>query len=171
MADAFSDEQKKAMQDINNEYHLEAAGEGSWDLYPIESHKFTHNLRELQPGEPDHSTFSFVSGLDHDFIEFIVTADGSSARNVTIGIDGRPDILLSVSLSNGEHLKYEGGNSASLFSSTWQHLQSIPIDASTLAISAGDHRIRFDAEAPVSPDAQIKFEVRLKGTAERITAE
>lgn len=168
MADAFSDEQKKAMQDIKNEFHLVAVDATSWDLYPVTSLKFSHSAQEKQPGEPTFSTFSFTSEPDETTIEFILTAVGATASNIVIEIDNKRNYSVPVSLQDGDHLKYTGGNTVILYSSTWQAIRELPIPTETFSLGSGDHVVRFDAVTPRGSETEVKFEIRLVGAAERI---
>ncbi len=59
MSNAFTDEQKEKMKDINNEFHLKTLGENKWELSQVYSFKFRHEAKEKQPGEPSFSTFQF----------------------------------------------------------------------------------------------------------------
>jgi hypothetical protein len=168
MNDIFSESQKKAMQDINNEFHLEAIDDAVWDLYPVTSFKFSHNARERQPGEPRSSTFSFSSGPGDEELGFLLSAVGGRLSGIEIEMENHSGFAIPLTIDEGQHLKYSGGDSATLFSNSWQEIQEVAVPSYWMTVSPGDHVIRFYAEMEGSDDAEAKFEVRLTGAPERI---
>ena len=168
MADVFSETQKEVMQDIKNEFHLEAVDESSWDWYPVKSLKFAHIGRDRQPGEPTFSTFTFSSDENEEEVLFILTPNGSQARNIEIKIDNKPVFRIETEVADGQHLKYTGGKMATVYSSTWEKIRDIPIPEDTFSIHGGEHSIRFNAD--INNESEIKFEVRLISAPERIRA-
>jgi len=169
MADVFSETQKEVMQDIKNEFHLEAVDESSWDWYPVKSLKFAHIGRDRQPGEPTFSTFTFSSDENEEEVLFILTPNGSQARNIEIKIDNKPVFRIETEVADGQHLKYTGGKMATVYSSTWGKIRDIPIPEDTFSIHGGEHSIRFNAD--INNESEIKFEVRLISAPERIRAQ
>lgn len=51
MSGAFAPEQKKSMQNIKNEFHLEQTGENKWDLRPYHIERFEHLQKISQPAK------------------------------------------------------------------------------------------------------------------------
>ncbi len=168
MVDAFTDGQKKAMQDIDNDFHLESIDASSWDLYPVKSLKFSHKTKERQPGEPAFSTFSFMSESDETTLEFILTAVGATVSDIKIEIDNKPGVSVPVSLPDGHHIKYTGGDTAVLYTSEWQVIRKLLIPTDVFSLEPGEHTARFVADTGQQSGAELKFEIRLVGAAERI---
>jgi len=50
LAGAFSEEQKERMKDINNEFHLEAVSENSWNFHQIFVQRINHKKKVRNPG-------------------------------------------------------------------------------------------------------------------------
>lgn len=73
MAGVFSQEQKLRMQDISNEFHLEAVQPGAWRLFPHAVVRHTHQQQMRQPGEPVESTFVFDNPYGEQTPGFIIT--------------------------------------------------------------------------------------------------
>lgn len=168
MADAFSSEQQTRMEDIKNEFRLETIGARSWNLYQVYSFKFRHEKTVRQPGEPLYSSFNFENPAAGQAMEFTLTAVDTDIRQIKMELDNYREISLPVELKAGETLKYEGGNTATLFSKTWQKLGEIAIDASALTVAPGEHMLNFDCQFSGSKEAVAKLAIRFFDAAERI---
>ena len=168
MAGAFSDEQQQRMEDIKNEFQLEGAGDGTWQLRQIHSFKFKHEKKVRQPGEPLYSTFNFHNPVTTQALNFILTAVGADVRDAKIELNNYKNFVLPVTLKEGESIKYAGGNEAIIFSRTWQEKRRIPIDAALLQVAKGDHSLTFDCQFSEGKDAVAKLEIRIVGEAEKL---
>jgi len=168
MSGAFTASQKEAMQDISNEFHLEALDSTSWRLYPIRSLKETYRSGDRQPGEPAAATYSITVRPDEGEVGFILSAEGTEARGVTVELDGKSLFPRPVNLPAGHHLKYTGGDSATHYAATWNNLGAVPIQTGLLHVAPGRHEVRILAETGGAPDASLKLEIRLTGAPETI---
>ena len=165
---AFTEEQKDRMKSLENEFHLEPVEENQWMLYQVHSYKFKHEKKIKQPGEPLHSTFSFNNPAESQILSFLLTAVKSKVSNIKLEIDNYKDVILPITLENGETLKYIGGNKAVVYNGSWQIMHEVAIDGGALRVSPGDHTIRFDCNITEENDGHAKFEVRLNGQADRL---
>jgi len=166
MSGAFNEEQRSKMEDINNEFHLETVSESEWQLQQIFSHKFKHEKKVRQPGEPLYSTFDFENAAKDQTMNFILSAIDGGIKQIKIEIDNYKQILLPITLKEGETIKYTGGKSATVYSKNWRKLKEIDIDASAFSLSKGDHKITFDCQFTKGKEPYAKFEVRIAGPAE-----
>jgi len=169
MADAFTDEQKQRMEDINNEFHLETVNENEWNLYQVYSYKFKHEKKVRQPGEPLYSTFTFNNPAEEHEINFILTAKDATISKITLELDNYKRIILPISLKAEESIKYTGGDKAIVYSNTWQKVKEIDINIAALKVSKGEHSLTFDCLfVSEGKEPHAKLEVRIIGSAEKI---
>lgn len=75
-----------------------------------------------------------------------LTAEGGAVSRISMEIDGVRRVDLPVNLAEGETLAYENGNRATVYSSRWRALRSIPIDAALLHVAPGAHELVMDAD-------------------------
>ncbi|MBN1560033.1 hypothetical protein JW998_07265, partial [candidate division KSB1 bacterium] len=167
MAGAFSNEQKKRMQDIGNEFQLSPFAEDDWELVQVHSCKFSHAKKVRQPGEPLFSTFSFQNPFDAKTIHFIISAEGGDISDMTMEIDD-VQIHLPISLKSGEKIKYNGGSEAILYSVNWQQMDTLALDPSLFGVSHGEHSLTFDCRFNGEDESRAKLEIRLLGQAEKV---
>ena len=170
MLKAFSPHQKKLMEDISNEFHLEPTSSTSWNLYRIHSFKFTHKNGERQPGEPLSTTFTFTNKEKKQPFGFIITANDVSVSNIELEVDSYKNIRLPVTLLPGEHVKYESGDRAVVFTKNWIIKEELRFDKSLLTVDEGNHSITVDGDFKTPGGGSIKLEVRLSGQAESLPA-
>jgi len=168
MEDAFSPDQKSRMEDITNEFHLEEAGGEGWILRQIHPSVFRYENREKQPGEPRHEAFTFENPRAREPIRFILTASGTSVRDLLLELDGIGRLEVPVRLEDGEALVYQGGNFATLYSSQWEVLGTVPIDEAGLFVGPGRHSLMVDALMSGS-EGHLKVELRLWGEEEVVS--
>lgn len=167
---AFSDEQKEIMKNLDTEFSLSNLGENTWDLRRVYSGKFKHEKKIKQPGEPLYSTFDFRHAGEDQSINFILTAVEAELSEIILEIDNYKEIILPISLKTGQTIKYTGGDRAQIYTSTWQLIQEIDIDASDFKISEGEHTLTFDCQfRNAGKDALAKFEIRTFDKPEKIT--
>ncbi len=167
MADVFSEEQRQRMEDISNEFHLEATGDNQWNLHQIHSYKFKHEKKVRQPGEPLYSTFDFENPTGNNTLQFILTAVDADLSQVTLELDNYKKITVPISLKTGQTLKYTGGGTATLYLENWQKIRDVKLDETLLAINDGAHTVNFDCTfSREGKEPTAKLELRIYGAAE-----
>ncbi len=169
LSDAFNDEQKKRMEALNNEFHLETIEVNQWILNQIYSYKFKHEKKNRQPGEPLSSTFSFKNPAENQPLQFILTAIGGSVQDIKMEIDNFKEILIPVRLNAGETIKYTGQKKAIIYDKNWKKLQEIKMDSSLMSVAKGDHSLLFDCNFGEGNEANAKLELRLVGADEKVS--
>lgn len=170
MSGAFTDSQKKRMENIKNEYTLVPEGENQWKLIPYEVKRFEHKHPELQPGQPEVSEFSFNNPYGRQTIGFILTVREEAVSNILIEVDNNKRTILPVTIKPGEALRYTGGDEAVLCSSTWQVIKRISVDANALTIDSGNHRIITSCEFMGNKKGILKLEMKTAGSPEEVKA-
>jgi len=168
----FPESQKQRMQDIKNEFHLEAAGTDAYKLVPVQNAYFTYQQVMKQPGEPTFSTFNFNSEGEQQPVAFIITMamKNDSDPDVTFDnpslvINQQDALLLPLSLKRTDIL-YCDGNTLKLYNKQWQLQQTISLSKPLPVLSAGKNTILFDGKYSGSNGPDIKIEVRAKGAPE-----
>lgn len=170
MSKAFTEDQKKRMENIQAEFTLETVSENQWNLYPYNVQRYEHKRIIRQPGEPVWSTFEFENIHKEQPLQFILTTTKkSSASKLFIEIDDYKKIDLEITLAAGENLKYEAGKNIVLYDKSWNRLESIRIDPSLLLLSKGKHKIKIGCEFSGSEEASLKLELKTIGEAEEVT--
>ncbi|MFD1144245.1 hypothetical protein ACFQ4C_24175 [Larkinella insperata] len=170
LSGAFSAEQKNELRDINREFHLENAGEGTWRLVPVHQAYLIHEQKVRQPGEPVASTFDFKNPYPEQPLRFTLHLTGgekgtsSSLENPVIEINSHHRIELPFALEEGQIVQCDG-KAVNLLSSQWQLLKTVPLSAGIPKIIRGQNTIRVDGQFRGSKTASAKMEVRSVGEA------
>ncbi|MDB4584475.1 hypothetical protein N9164_15090, partial [Draconibacterium sp.] len=169
MADAFTNEQKELMKDINNEFSLETLSENKWNLRQIHSSKFKHEAKIRQPGEPLFSTFEFENPEAEATMNFILTAQDADISAIKIEMDNSREIQLSVTLKAGESLKYTGGSKAVVLDKFLNKTKEIELNPEQFKLGKGAHSVVFDCTFNnKNKEPLARFEVRIPGKEEQI---
>ncbi|GAB5522793.1 MAG: hypothetical protein Roseis2KO_06650 [Roseivirga sp.] len=169
MGDVFTEEQRLRMEDISNEFHLETLTENQWNLYQVYSHKFSHEKKVRQPGEPLYSSFEFENQTGDNTVKFILSAVDTDLSNISLELNNYKKVTLPVRLRNGQSLKYEGGKTAALYNENWQKIREIDLNID-LAVKDGDQTINLDCTfSNEGKEPKAKLEVRIVGKAEPVS--
>jgi len=168
MSGAFTQDQKKRMEDINNEFHLESIDGSSWELTQVSSYKFRHTNEARTQEESSHSTFSFENHSENGIPELQIRAVEAAISNIQLSIDDRNILTLPTNLQSGETFIYDGGKTATIYSPNWEKKSEIQLNPNDFRISKGAHIIHFDCTFYGSEDAYAAFELRLAHVSERV---
>jgi len=171
LSGAFTAEQKRRMEDVKNEFHLESIAADQWNLFQVYSYKFKHEKKIRQPGEPLYSTFTFENPSKEQPLNFILSAVDGAVREIKLEIDKYKQISLPITLEAGETIKYDGKAKAIIYTRTWQKLKEIDLAATNLTVAKGEHYLTFDCTFDSGKEPQVKLQLRFIGIAEKIQAE
>lgn len=168
MSGVFSESQKRRLQDIRREFHLEASGGHSWKLVPVYSSK--HKLAQpVQPGQPVEATWELDNPHGTQPLQFVLQVSGDApVSDVTLEIDSAGEMLIPATLQAGNILKYTGGSHAIVYDKNWKQLQKVTLDASELQIGPGRHKVRFGCRFHSADNPALKLEFRTVGDAETL---
>jgi hypothetical protein len=162
MSGAFPDSLKKEMEDLDNEYHLEVAGEDSWTLYRIATGIFHHKQIE----KPSSSTFTFNNPYrDQPPTITIRTLKNTGCRNIKLEIDNYKSLIFPVDISNGQIIRYEGGNSAGLYDKYWNYIKTISVSTNKMILTHGEHRLSINTEFTGGKEPEISVEFKVASEA------
>ncbi len=168
---AFTDDQRKAMEDVVNEFHLERTDDDNWELTYLNTPKFKHVKKIRQPGEPVHSVFEFEHTTDDTPFHFNITAANGNVKNIKMEVDNYKLLEIPVELQKGETLKYTGGARATVYDKNWAKVREIDFSTEDLRISTGGHSITFDCEFSQTEEAAVSLELRLVTKTEKVTSD
>jgi hypothetical protein len=169
MADAFSGDQKRRMEDVQTEFHLEVEGPNAWLLVQVHPRIFRHGRGVRQPGEPLSSTFDFDNPGDQQTLHWIVTAEGGKVSDVRISIDQGAIIDLPVALADGWSMRYEGGATVAISDANHRWIGEFAVDEAAFRIAAERHTITLDCRLDPEDQAKARLEIRPRGRAESVT--
>jgi len=166
MSGAFSESQKRRLQDIRQEFHLESLGERSWTLYPVSSAKHTFS-QQVQPGQPSEATWKLDNPHGTQPLQFILQLSGDApVSDVTLEIDNAAEVSIPVTLQAGSTLKYAGGGEGIVYDRNWNELEKVALDVSDLQVSPGAHRMHFGCRFHTADHPEMKIEFRTVGGPE-----
>jgi hypothetical protein len=170
MADAFSDEQKERMEDVANEFHLEAAGPDAWQLVQVYSQVFRHERGARQPGEPLFSAFSFENPGDEQLLQWVLTAEDGAVSEVRLSIDERDAIVFPVRLREGWSLRYDGDTQITIRDASHRRVRELALDEATFRVASGRHTVTLGCRLEPADEAKARLEIRPHGRSESVTA-
>jgi len=165
---SFNTAQKKRMENIKNEFSLIPVDENQWVLIPYEVKRFEHQYRELQPGQPQWTSFTFTNPYREQGTGFILSAKLFTASDIVIEIDDFNKTELNVELKPAEYLKYTGGNEIIHYSENWHIKGRIPVDPAKFRISTGDHDFKLSCRFSGTDGAALRMELKTSGDEERV---
>jgi hypothetical protein len=165
---AFTEDQKKRMENINVEFSLQKVSESSWNLTPFSVQRFEHELKIRQPGEPVWSVFDYGNIFSDQPLQFILTTKNTSVSGISIEIDDFKNIELDISINKGENLKYDGGNEIVLYDTSWNRIKGIPVNPEKFIVSTGNHKIKVDCTFSAREEASLKLEIKTAGIPEKV---
>jgi len=169
---AFSSAQRELLKNPKIEFHLEKISDQEWRLYPFHySNQFTHAKKDLQPGEPTHSSWNFTNPDDAQPLQFTieVTGMGGGIVNPVLTLDQFAELTLPVALQAGERLVMEGSKIRIYDAKGKQRASLDPENVPVLR--KGNHAMKFKtkySDDENSPGVLINF--KTKGIGEVVKA-
>ena len=170
-AGAFSKEQRDKLKDAKNEFHLENIADHEWRLYPFHtSDSFTHERKDLQPGEPTYSIWKYNNPDDQQPLQFALEIQGKEGEivNPILTLDQFAEIRLPVSLQGNERVIVDGTTLVRIYDAKGKQRTTINL-ANIPMMSKGNHTIKFSATFGTlenTPTAAVVF--KTKGSGEMI---
>ena len=167
---AFTETQKELMRDTTQEFSLVAEAPGTWSLVRFNSKIYTHQYRDLQPGQPLYSTFDIDNAGEEQPLQFTLTANRSDVNNITLEIDSYKEYTLPVTLLEGQKIKYSAGDHLVVYDAFWQKVSEHTVDPDALSVDKGTHTVTVSCDFTGNDDASnLKVELRTITDQEKVT--
>lgn len=172
MAGAFSPDQKKRMENIENEFHLEEAGENRWNLYPLKVEQFIHKQKIRQPGEPLHTLFEFENPYKEQPLVFKAillpeeNSPGSEVSKVIFEINKTQQMEIPVGMEPFQILHLDETGTMKLLDRNHNLIRRIAYSADIPLLKKGLNHVITDADFDDGGSSQLKVEIIGKGPAE-----
>jgi hypothetical protein len=176
MADAFTPEMKLRMEDINNEFHLEADSEGKWNLFPYKIERYIYEQKSKQDIKSVNSVIEFDNPYESQPMMFIISFipeendPASFVERLSLEVDNN-HFDLFVDMKANQNLKLDKEGNIRLYDDTWNLVRDIKSSGNIPELKSGKNRIIFDAKFSKEGSAKLKIELKTMGKAEAIKIE
>ncbi len=101
-------------------------------------------------------------------MNFILSAIDGDVKDIKMEIDGYKDLTFSVTLQQGETIKYEGGNRAIHYSKNNDKIKELNLDMPSL--KSGEHTVTLDCTFLGEEETKLKLEIRIFNNTVNITS-
>ncbi|MEO5998331.1 MAG: hypothetical protein ABIN89_16370 [Chitinophagaceae bacterium] len=171
LSGAFTETQKKGLRDITREFHLEKAGNNSWNLVPVDHAIFKYEKKITQPGEPVATSFEYKNPYKDQPLQFIIKLQSAKPNgnakwdNATIEINNYAAIQIPGTITE-QQLIVCNGKSINLLNSQWQLISDIPLTGPIPVIGNGSNTIRLEGTVEGDQSPVVHMEVRTMGEGE-----
>ncbi|MBL0169708.1 MAG: hypothetical protein IPP90_03110 [Gemmatimonadaceae bacterium] len=165
---AFDSAQESRLKDPKNEFHLESAGDGQWNLFQYAvSGVFIREKLERQPGEPTHTIWEVRQEWTEQPLQFRLNVQGKSGsvRNLRMQVDRYTEVVLPIELANGESLVCDGTTTVRVYDALGKPKSRYTLAAPLPVVAAGAHTMTMDSEFTGAEAPSI--EVQFKGLGRR----
>jgi hypothetical protein len=172
MAGSFTPEQKLKMEDISNEFHLEAAGEGKWNLYPYKIERYVFEQTTRPVGMTVNSAFEFDNPYDGQPMMFIISLvpgerdQFSEVKSLSMVVNDRR-VEIPVVMKANQNLRLDLKGNLRLFDNNWNLFQNIE-NVDIPGLLPGKNKIIFAAIFSKPGSAKLKIEIKTRGKAEAL---
>ena len=149
MADAFDDDQRRRMRDSDQEFHLEKAEDGHFQLFMYQrSQTYTHQPIVRQPGEPTAAQWEYTNPGAKQPLQFALEVDGEGAdvKAAVMEVDGYLRLEIPLAINQGQALVCDGTKTLRLYGPQGQLIQKVALPTEPPALSSGAHRVEFSCE-------------------------
>ena len=161
---AFPPEVKARLCDNHREFQLKAAGDHQWDLFELQTARFTSATNQTE------TTVTFTNRHAAQPLRWTLRSTGQERLNcVSLAINGQLVVSLGEpGLPPDGSLTYRGGTDAVIGDAAWKELGRVPVNAASARIAAGEGSLTFGG----SPQAvaQLKLEVHTVDAGQRLRA-
>jgi len=165
MAGAFAPEQKRRMEDVGREFHLDTTGGGGWELTEVHPRVVRYGPAARQPGAPSFTTLAFDNPGDAQPLHWVLTVDSGTIAGCRMELDGREAIGTEVRLREGWSLRYEGGGAAEVRNADNVPTATLLVEGGAFRVAPGPHTISLGCRLGPEAKAAARLEVRPRGRA------
>lgn len=167
----FSDGQRAAMKNPENDFSLRKVSGKEWLLQGFDKYRFEHPRKELQPGEPTHSLWEFSNTGEAQKMQLqllVAGDDAAEVENLEIEVDRFFRLKVPVSLKKGQTLVWDGSKEMMLYSDKGRFIRTVTTDKELPELKSGRHTISIAAGIMKGVEPVIRGTVKLEGKVEAI---
>jgi hypothetical protein len=161
---AFPPEVKARLCDNNREFQLKAAGGRQWDLFELQTARFTSVTNQAE------TTVTFTNRHAAQPLRWTLRSAGKERlTRVSLAINGQLAVSLGEQgLPLGGSLTYRGGTEAVVCDAAWKELGRVPVNVTAARVNPGEVSVTFGGAPPAV--AELKLEVQTVDAGQRLGA-
>lgn len=171
----FTEAQRTRLRESQNEFHLDKAGDGSWELVPVAfSPPFFHAVANGEDESLAVSHWEFTNRFVRQPLQFtlrVVAVEGQkedgSVGNPSFEIDGRR-LSVPVRLSPEQYLVCGGDGTGLVYDANWNLVKSFRMDNPMPMLSEGNQNVRFRCEFAGAPEPRVEVRFKVIGAPEAV---
>ncbi len=174
-AHAFSDEQRKRLEDPTAEFHIEPAEHRQWKLYPVYvSPTLKHERSDFSQAQPTSAKWEFDNPHGTQPLQFVLQVASANAdqngfvSNPAFELDQYHRIAFAVTLKPNQHLVCKGTKQGRIYDRNWNLLKTVNADSSIPEITEGKHAVEFNCGFSGDSSLQVLVNLKTMGKAEII---
>ncbi|OME74100.1 hypothetical protein BK120_32005 [Paenibacillus sp. FSL A5-0031] len=173
-AGAFTSEQRERLKDPKSDWHLEASGEGKWNLYPVHISKpLVCNPAELQPGQPGGADWTHFNRYADQPLKFTLRVipsygnDDASIKRPTFYTNG-VYMTFDTEVFVNQYLVCEGDRIGKVYDQNWKLLRTIHASADAPIVRKGGQPLSFSCKFEGDPKPLVSVRVTTWGEREEV---
>jgi hypothetical protein len=173
-AGAFTSEQRERLKDPKSDWHLEAAGEGKWNLYPVHISKpLVCNPAELQPGQPGGADWTYFNRYADQPLKFTLRVipsygnDDASIKRPTFYTNG-VYMTFDTEIFVNQYLICEGDRIGRVYDQNWNLLRTVNASADAPIVRTGGQPLSFSCKFEGDPKPLVSVKVTTWGEREEV---
>lgn len=171
----FSTIQRERLRDPQGEFHLEAAGDDRWNLFPVTfSPTYEYAGEERQPGEPTRVEWEIDNSHHAQTIQFTLSVQsdaGTSEEDCVIDptfSTGIQRVTFTGAVNTSQYLVFDGGNSANVYDINWNLLRTLPCNGKPPVLTPGKQSVQFDCRFSGEAKPLVNVTFKTLGNAELV---
>jgi len=175
-AGAFSPEQRERLRDPKSDWHLEAAGEGKWTLYPVDRSKpLVCSPSELQPGQPGGADWAYYNKHGDQPLRFCMLVTPSygnedAAVQRPTFYTGNVYLTFDTEVAANHYLVCDGDRVGKIYDRNWNLLRVVHAAADGPAVRSGGQTISFSCKFIGNPKPVVSVIMMTRGKPETVQA-
>ncbi|MGO4348598.1 aminotransferase class I/II-fold pyridoxal phosphate-dependent enzyme [Paenibacillus sp. MCAF9] len=173
-AGAFTSEQRERLKDLKSDWHLEASGEGKWNLYPVHISKpLVCNPAELQPGQPGGADWTHFNRYADQPLKFTLRVipsycnEDASIKRPTFYTNG-VYMTFDTEVFVNQYLVCEGDRIGKIYDQNWNLLKTVHAFADAPIVRTGGQPLSFSCKFEGAPKPLVSVRVTTWGEGEEV---
>ncbi|MFD0871893.1 hypothetical protein [Paenibacillus residui] len=173
-AGAFTPEQRERLRKPKGDWHLEAAGDDGWLLYPLARSKpLICSPAELQPGQPGGSDWALYNPYAAQPLAFTLRVvptygnEEASVKRPTVYTDG-VYMTFDTEVMANQYLVCDGDRYGKIYDSNWNLLRTVQASAEAPTVRHGGQTLSFSCKFVGEPKPEVRVTVMMRGEPERV---